>query len=90
MQLFFDPLPVYAALEIPIVVAMGEKEEVSPVESGRLLAAYFALHPEKDFQYIEFPGANHGLRKPGDNGVHRFIAALPQWIKGDKSAFKWE
>jgi dipeptidyl aminopeptidase/acylaminoacyl peptidase len=85
--LFFDPLPVYAELDIPIVVAMGEKDESVPVESGRILQDYFRLHPEKDFQFIEFKDANHSLRTPGENGAQVFVAGLREWFKGDSQAF---
>jgi pimeloyl-ACP methyl ester carboxylesterase len=86
-NLFFDPLPVYANLNIPIVVAMGEKDESSPVESGRFLQNYFLSHPEKDFQFIEFKNANHSLQTPGKNGAQVFVASLQPWFKGDPQAF---
>jgi pimeloyl-ACP methyl ester carboxylesterase len=86
--LFADPFSVYADLDIPIVAAMGEKDDSVPIESGRALRDYFLKHPEKDFQFVEFPGANHGLRSEGRNGLLEFIARLAPWFSGDKKAFE--
>lgn len=86
-HLFFDPLPVYAGLDIPIVVAMGEKDEAVPIESGRSLRDYFRLHPERDFKFIEFKNANHGLHTAERDGALEFIASLQSWFKGDPQAF---
>lgn len=86
--LFADPLSVYADLDIPIVAAMGEKDDSVPIESGRALRDYFLKHPEKDFQFVEFSGANHGLRTGGRSGLLEFIARLAPWFNGDKKAFE--
>ena len=83
-RLFADPLKVYATLDIPMLAAMGEKDESVPIESGHVLRDYFAKHTEKDFQFIEFAGANHGLRTNDKNGAQLFIASLPAWFKGDR------
>ncbi len=88
-RLFSDPLSVYASLDIPMVAAMGEKDENVPIESGHALRDYFAKHPEKDFLFLEFPGANHGLRTANLNGAQRFVASLPAWFKGEKKAFAY-
>ncbi|MFZ6760296.1 alpha/beta hydrolase family protein [Undibacterium sp. Ji50W] len=86
--LFSDPLIVYAQLDIPMVAAMGEKDDSVPIESGRALRDYFLKHPEKDFQFVEFPGASHGLKTADRNGAQEFIASLAAWFKGDKRAFE--
>ena len=87
-HLFSDPLSVYASLDIPIVAAMGAKDESVPIESGHALRDYFLTRPEKDFQFVEFPGASHGLRTAERNGAQEFIAGLVGWFKGDKKAFE--
>ncbi|MBI3727775.1 MAG: alpha/beta hydrolase [Burkholderiales bacterium] len=87
-HLFSDPLSVYASLDIPMVAAMGEKDESVPIESGHALRDYFLKHPEKNFQFVEFPGASHGLRTAERNGAQEFIAGLVGWFKGDKKAFE--
>lgn len=85
--LFVDPLSVYADLDIPIVAAMGEKDDSVPIESGRALRDYFLSRPGADFQFLEFAGANHSLRTEARNGVLEFIAGLSPWFDGDKKAF---
>lgn len=87
-RLFTDPLSVYASLDIPMVAAMGEKDDSVPIESGHALRDYFLKHPEKDFQFVEFPGASHGLRSGDRNGAQEFVAGLAGWFKGDKKAFE--
>ncbi|WP_422976506.1 alpha/beta hydrolase family protein [Undibacterium sp. Ji49W] len=87
-HLFSDPLDVYAKLDIPMVAAMGEKDDSVPIESGRALRDYFLKHPEKDFQFVEFPGASHGLKTSDKNGAQEFIASLAAWFKGRKRAFE--
>ncbi|MFZ6746880.1 alpha/beta hydrolase family protein [Undibacterium sp. JH2W] len=87
-RLFTDPLSVYASLDIPMVAAMGEKDESVPIESGHALRDYFLKHPEKDFQFVEFSGASHGLKTAERNGAQEFIAGLAGWFKGDKKAFE--
>lgn len=86
--LFSDPLKVYASLDIPMLAAMGENDESVPIESGRTLRDYFLHHAEKDFQFAEFAGANHGLRTAEKNGAQQFVAGLPAWIKGNRAQYE--
>lgn len=88
-RLFSEPLKVYATLNIPIVAAMGEKDESVPIESGHALRDFFLKRPGQDFLFVEFPGANHGLRAADRNGAQLFVASLPAWFKGDKKAFSY-
>ncbi|WP_165390897.1 alpha/beta hydrolase family protein [Pseudoduganella lutea] len=86
-HLFHDPLPYFAKLDVPVVVAMGEKDESEPIESGRLLKAFFARHPDKRFKFIEYEGASHGLQRGDKRHVHDFIAGLAKWFRNDPAAF---
>lgn len=87
-HLFYDPLSAYAALTIPIVAAMGEKDDSVPIESGRKLRDYFAARPNKNFTFIEYPKAGHALRTPDKDHLPEFVAGLAQWFKGKQDAFK--
>ncbi|MFC0350641.1 alpha/beta hydrolase family protein [Undibacterium danionis] len=87
-RLFADPMKVYATLDIPMVAAMGEKDESVPIESGHVLRDYFRQRPEKKFQFVEFPGANHGLGTPDSNGAQLFVAQLAAWFKDHRTVFK--
>lgn len=86
--LFYDPLPTYARLDIPIVVAMGEKDDSVPIESGRKLRDYFAAHPKKNFTFIEYRNAGPALQAPDKNHLPDYIAGLAQWFKGKPGPFK--
>lgn len=81
-HLFYDPLPTFAELSIPILVAMGEKDDSVPIESGRMLQDYFASHPNNKFTFIEYMDAGHALRAPHKDNLPDFIAGLSQWLKG--------
>lgn len=87
-HLFHDPLPVLAQLDIPIVAAMGEKDDSVPIESGRLLQSYFARHPEKNFQFIEYKDANHRLQANEKSHLKPFLASLAKWFEGDKAKIR--
>ncbi|RXZ38006.1 alpha/beta hydrolase [Oxalobacteraceae bacterium CAVE-383] len=84
-HLFFDPLPVYARLDIPIVVAMGEKDQSIPIESGRALKKYFYRHPQKNFRFIEYKNADHGLSTPERKGIMEFIGNLSLWFRDGRA-----
>ena len=86
-RLFHDPLATYAQLKIPVVVAMGQKDESVPIESGRLLQRFFAQRPAAHFRFFEFPDANHGLAAAGTSHLKPFIARLVRWFKGERNAF---
>ncbi|WP_168167415.1 alpha/beta fold hydrolase [Duganella sp. HH105] len=80
-HLFYDPLTTYAKLDIPIIAAMGEKDDSEAIESGRALRDYFAGHPEKNFTFIEYPNAGHALQAPNKANLQDFIAGLAAWFK---------
>ncbi|WP_175023232.1 alpha/beta fold hydrolase [Rugamonas rivuli] len=86
-HLFYDPLTTYAKLDIPIIAAMGEKDDSEAIESGRALRDYFARHPEKNFTFIEYPNAGHALQAPDKANLQDFIGGLAKWFKGESSQF---
>jgi len=86
-HLFYDPIPTYAKLDIPIVAAMGDRDESVPIESGRALQKYFSMYPERNFRFITYPNADHGFRTAQKNYTNTFVAGLARWFKGDPDAF---
>ena len=86
-HLFYDPLPTYAKLNIPVVVAIGEKDDSVPIESGHKLHAFFSSHPDNKFTFVEYPGAGHALQAPERNYLPQFIAGLAGWFKGKRNPF---
>lgn len=80
-HLFYDPIPTYAKLTIPVMAAMGENDDSVPIESGRKLQEYFLSHPAKDFKFIEYKGAGHALRTQDKDYLSDFIAGLAPWFK---------
>jgi pimeloyl-ACP methyl ester carboxylesterase len=86
-HLFYDPLLTYAKLDIPVVVAMGEKDDSVPIESGRKLHVFFESHPGNKFTFVEYPDAGHALQAPERNYLPKFIAGLAGWFKGQRNPF---
>lgn len=86
-HLFHDSLPDFARLDIPVVAAMGEKDESVPIESGRALKDFYTRHPDKPFRFIEYEGASHGLQRGDKRHVQDFVASLARWIGNDPRAF---
>ncbi len=87
-HLFYDPLAAYSQLTIPIVAAMGEKDDSVPVESGRALREYFGARPDKPFIFVEYRNAGHALQAPDKNHLLDYIASLASWFNGKRDAFK--
>lgn len=88
--LFEDPLPVWSALDIHMAAAMGSKDEAEPVEAGYRLRDYFAAHPDKDFQFVEYEGGAHNLKVGDKNNLQDLLAALPKWFHGEPHPFAHE
>lgn|GEM_PF-1633244 len=88
--LFEDPLPVWSSLDIHMAVAMGSKDEAEPIEAGYRLRDYFAAHPGKDFQFVEYKGGAHNLKVGDRDNLQDFLAALPKWFHGEPQPFAHE
>jgi len=58
-----DPNASLMALELPILVAMGEGDALVAPDSARLLARQFERAGKQNLQLLLFPGANHALEK---------------------------
>lgn len=80
-HLFYDPLATYDQLNIPIIAAMGEKDDSEAIESGRALRDYFAQRPDRKFTFIEYPNAGHALQTPDKANLQDFIGSLAGWFK---------
>jgi dienelactone hydrolase len=85
-HLFYDPLVTYRQLDIPIIAAMGEKDESEAIESGRAVRDEFTKHPDKDFTFIEYPNASHALQAPDKPHLQDYVASLADWFKRQQPA----
>lgn len=85
-HLFYDPLVAYRQLDIPIIAAMGEKDESEAIEAGRALREDFARHPEKNFTFVEYPNASHALKAPDKDHLQDFIGGLAAWFSQQRPA----
>ncbi|MCU7816220.1 MAG: prolyl oligopeptidase family serine peptidase [Candidatus Thiodiazotropha sp. (ex Rostrolucina anterorostrata)] len=69
-------------LDIPIVMAMGEKDESVPVETARQLQEEFVKQKRDNFKLLIFEGANHKLfdHERSTSYSARFLLALKKTL----------
>lgn len=74
-------------LDIPIVAAMGEKDDAVPIEAARLLQRRFRNAGKSNLLLLVFPNANHRLedRDNGKSYAKDFLANLVNTIEGTTS-----
>jgi dienelactone hydrolase len=85
-HLFYDPLVTYSQLDIPMIAAMGERDESETIESGRALRDYFARRPDRNFTFIEYANASHALQAPDKAHLQDYIASLADWFNRQRPA----
>lgn len=61
-DLDYDPVPLLERLRVPVLVVLGEKDELTPVQlTARVTATALRKAGNRDYLVREIPGANHGL-----------------------------
>lgn len=87
---YYDPIPHWAEVRVPILVAYGqedEKDNVPVAESVRRLRSALAGAGHPDFTIRVFPGSGHGLWEPGHEHRHHpelrrdFVDLLTRWVR---------
>jgi pimeloyl-ACP methyl ester carboxylesterase len=76
-----DPLPDLLKLDIPILVGIGEKDKVIPVESARFLDDQFKEQGKNNLTLKVYPGADHKLSNDGASSRKAFFTELSAWIQ---------
>lgn len=67
-------------LERPILVAMGDEDELLPVESAQFLGAEFAARGRKNLTVHVLPKANHGFFVEGQTLLPYLWEVLDRWL----------
>jgi pimeloyl-ACP methyl ester carboxylesterase len=80
--LFIDPMEFYNKIKIPILVAQGEHDKSTPIESGRFLRDEFNKRGNANLTFIEYKGADHTLiNANGKEGLKDFFKKMNEWLK---------
>ncbi|MBD9478804.1 prolyl oligopeptidase family serine peptidase [Pseudoxanthomonas sp. PXM02] len=80
----FDHVPLidYQALEIPVLIAMGERDLSVPVASGHEVLRAANAAGKKNIGLVVYPGADHSLRADGRDYLPEFLRGAGQGIAG--------
>jgi len=77
----YNPMQNYLRLNIPILLAIGEKDSSTPVESVRYLEAEFKKAGKINLYVNVYPNANHRLEAGNKNYRYEFFSKLGKMIK---------
>lgn len=76
-----DPLPSLLKLNIPILLAIGERDESVPVESAHFLDMKFKEAGKGNLTLRVYPDADHRLIGHGVSHRHEFFAELGRLLR---------
>ncbi len=80
--LFLDPMEFYNKITVPILVAQGEYDTSTPIESGRFLRDEFNKLGKTNLTFMEYKGADHILKNEnGNEGLKDFYEKMNEWLK---------
>lgn len=61
-DLDYDPVPLLQRLRVPVLVVLGEKDELTPAgQTARVTRTALRKAGNRDYLVRQIPGANHGL-----------------------------
>lgn len=73
-EMDFDPRPVFAAVHVPVLAFLGERDSVSPVEPS------IAAWPQENATVVVVPDAEHDLSLPDGTLAPLYEQTLVQWL----------
>lgn len=83
-----DPLHDFLKLEIPILIGIGERDTMVPVESAYFLKSESDAAGKTNLTLKVYPQADHHLRSNGVSSLNDYFALLSNLImeseKGEK------
>lgn len=75
-EMDFDPVPVFAAVRVPVLAFIGERDSVSPVEPSA------AAWPQDNATVVVDPDAEHDLTLPDGSLAPLYEHRLVEWLSG--------
>jgi len=88
-DLDYDPVPLLERLRVPVLVVLGEKDELTPVQqTARATASALRKAKNRDYLVRAIPGANHGLlvsRSTGESWLEQrpasgWVDEMIEWV----------
>ena len=73
-EMDFDPRPVFAAVRVPVLAFLGERDSVSPVEPSA------AAWPQENATVVVVPDAEHDLSLPDATLAPLYEQTLVDWL----------
>lgn len=73
-EMDFDPVPVFAAVRVPVLAFIGERDSVSPVEPSA------AAWPQENATVVVVPDAEHDLSLPDGTLAPLYEQRLVDWL----------
>ncbi len=84
--LFFDPIPYYTQLEIPIFIGFGEKDRSVPIESGYFLRDKFIKLGKKNLFFLEIKDCGHNFDdSKGISHLNEIFKSIRNWLHHNES-----
>ncbi|TFW10145.1 alpha/beta hydrolase [Oxalobacteraceae bacterium OM1] len=69
------------ALQRPVFMAMGEADDMVPVESARFIRDAFAAGGKSNLELLTLPGADHAFVRFGRSELPSVWAAVSEWMQ---------
>ena len=80
-DLDYDPRPVLEQLRVPVLVILGEADELTPArETARRIEAALTRAGNRDHRIVLVPGADHALQAPRRTGAPDWPRPVPGWV----------
>jgi len=76
----FDPLPSLQKIDAPCLWVLGEKDSSIPVLLTVEILDSLVTDHDKDFSYIIYPNANHGLVDEDTGAYYPFLLDTFNWL----------
>jgi pimeloyl-ACP methyl ester carboxylesterase len=73
-EMDFDPIPVFAAVRVPVLAFLGERDSVSPVDPSA------AAWPQENATVVVVPNAEHDLSLPNGSLAPLYEQTLVDWL----------
>jgi len=76
----FDPLPSLQKTDVPCLWVLGEKDSSIPVPLTVEILDSLVTDHGKDFGYVIYPNANHGLVDEDTGAYYPFLLDTFNWL----------
>jgi uncharacterized protein len=80
-DLDYDPRPALEQLHMPVLVILGEADELTPArETAQRIEAALSRAGNREYRLMMVPGADHALQVRRTTGVPDWRRPMPGWV----------